>query len=86
MKAGVMGGGNLPDDSITELDSRFEGSHLRHLACSPLNRSSMAHYVTSFDNHVLSLSEYVVRASGYGEGFHVTKVLRMELCGLFQRH
>ncbi|HEY5522532.1 MAG TPA: hypothetical protein VIK21_05025 [Desulfuromonadaceae bacterium] len=54
-----MGGSNLSDDAITELNSRFEGSYLYYFACSPFNRSGMAYYVTSFDNHVLSSSDSV---------------------------
>ena len=54
-----MGGSDLPDDAITELDSCFETIHLHHLAGTPFNCSGMAHYVTSFDSHVLSLSDWV---------------------------
>ena len=52
----VMGGSNFPGDSIAELDRRFEGTHLHHLAGSPFDRSGMAYYGTSFDNHLFSLS------------------------------
>jgi hypothetical protein len=59
MKDGEMGGGNLPDDPITELDRRFEFIHFHHFADPPLERSGMAHYNTSFDNHGLSSSNWV---------------------------
>jgi len=59
LKDRVVGGGNLPHYSITELDGRFQRRHFHNLADSPLNGSGMAHHVTSFDNHVLSLSDRV---------------------------
>jgi hypothetical protein len=59
MKDGEVGGGNLPDDPITELDRRFEFIHFHHFADSPLERSGMAHYDTSFNNHGLSSLDWV---------------------------
>src|ERR1039457_2043051 len=59
LKIGIMGGGNLPGDSITELDGGFKGSHLHHRADAPCNPAIMAYYVTSFDNHFFSSSDLV---------------------------
>jgi hypothetical protein len=46
-----MGGGNLPDDSIAELDGCFVVSYLQHFAGTPFVCSGMANNVAAFDLH-----------------------------------
>jgi hypothetical protein len=95
-----MGGGDLPDYAITELNSGFEAIYLHHLAGSPFNCSGMTHHITAFNNHVLSSSDWVNNNFSLPllitPGISATSLVRVysageefhvsERCGLFQRN
>jgi hypothetical protein len=49
-----MGGCNLSDVSVTELDRCLGSSYLHHFPDSPFMCSGMAHYGTSLNSHALS--------------------------------